>query len=377
MNAPDLIKTTFFVCCAASSIAHFSLSGTSGLLAGNAVNLSDSITKVNTDALPINPYEYVEALKKIAESGDAYAQNKLGLIYDTDYEVTESMKIESGLWMIPKSDELAVIWYRRSADQEFAEAQYHLAEKYRSGKGVEKDATQYVYWYQRAANNGNSSAQMALGFLSENGFGVAKDDSQAAVWYRRSANQGNAGAQLYLAVLYSYGRGVPKDRVQSYAWSSLALGRMNDGGLRDALAKRMNAKEIVQAQSIAAAFVVKREAPEIPVRYAFAGNPTGISVHAAPVTIIEGSPEMLRIRAVVTRNFKDDESARFRDVLMTTDDVTGDKYVCGFVNGKNSYGAYTGYGNFYGVWKAVGNQSIYVNQAGNAGWCKQRGIFFE
>ena len=85
---------------------------------------------------------------------------------------------------------------------------------------------------------------------------------------------------------------------------------------------------------------------------------------------------MLRIRAVVTRNFKDDESARFRDVLMTTDDVTGEKYVCGFVNGKNSYGGYAGYNPFYGIWRTVGNESVYVYQVGGADWCLKRGIVF-
>lgn len=376
MKLHHLIKAALFLCCTANSIANASISTTGNTKAGNLASSPETTSKSSSDALPINPYAYVEALKKIAENGDAYAQNKLGLIYDTDYEVTEATKIESGLWMIPKSDELAVLWYRRSADQEFSEAQYHLAEKYRFGKGVEKDPKQYVYWYQRSANNGNSSAQMALGFLHENGFGVTKDDAQAANWYRRSANQGNAGAQIYLAVLYSYGRGVPKDRVQSYAWSNLALTRMSDGGLRDALAKRMSVKQISEAQSISAAFVPKRESPEISVRYAFSGNPTGISVHAAPVQVSAGTAEMARISAVVTKNFKDDESARFRDVLMTTDDVTGEKYVCGFVNGKNSYGAYAGYTPFYGIWRSVGSQSIYFYQVGGADWCRKRGIFF-
>lgn len=51
-----------------------------------------------------------------------------------------------------------------------------------------------------------------------------------------------------------------------------------------------------------------------------------------------------RANSFLTKNFKDPESARFRNVFVSQIDVP---IVCGEVNGKNSYGAYTGYKKYY------------------------------
>ncbi len=48
----------------------------------------------------------------------------------------------------------------------------------------------------------------------------------------------------------------------------------------------------------------------------------------------------------LVRDFKDPEAARFRDTFIGSRRGT---VLCGEVNGKNSYGAYTGYKRFYGT----------------------------
>lgn len=58
------------------------------------------------------------------------------------------------------------------------------------------------------------------------------------------------------------------------------------------------------------------------------------------------------IREAVSLNLADDTSARFRNIA-AADMEDGTYVVCGFVNGKNQFGAYTGYQIFYGVYRPV------------------------
>lgn len=59
------------------------------------------------------------------------------------------------------------------------------------------------------------------------------------------------------------------------------------------------------------------------------------------------------IKATITPNLKDEQSARWRNIrTITTRD--GKSYVCGELNATNSFGGYTGYLPFYGRWNADG-----------------------
>lgn len=51
-----------------------------------------------------------------------------------------------------------------------------------------------------------------------------------------------------------------------------------------------------------------------------------------------------RANAMLVENFKDPESVKFRSVILSLADVP---IVCGEVNGKNSYGGYTGFKRYY------------------------------
>ena len=48
-------------------------------------------------------------------------------------------------------------------------------------------------------------------------------------------------------------------------------------------------------------------------------------------------------RAAISDTLKDPESAKFRYIVT----VPAERVVCGEVNGKNSFGAYSGYSRFY------------------------------
>ena len=75
------------------------------------------------------------------------------------YKLAESYMQGSG---VQKDLQMAVYWYRRSAELGYAEAQYKLAECYRQGKWVEKDVKQAEFWYRKAAEQKHAQAQLEL-----------------------------------------------------------------------------------------------------------------------------------------------------------------------------------------------------------------------
>ena len=87
--------------------------------------------------------------KKLAEQGDAIAQDNLGDMYRDGYGVEQDYKH-------------AVKWYRKSAEQEYAIAQNNLGVMYENGYGVEQYYKQAVEWYFKAAIQGCKDAKKAL-----------------------------------------------------------------------------------------------------------------------------------------------------------------------------------------------------------------------
>lgn len=92
---------------------------------------------------------------------------------------------------VPEDKEMAVSWYKRAANQGYAEAECTLGDCYFYGDGVPQDFKKAVIWYEKAANQGHVQAAHALGECYFYGYGVPEDKEKAAVWYKKSANQGN------------------------------------------------------------------------------------------------------------------------------------------------------------------------------------------
>lgn len=119
----------------------------------------------------------------------------------------------------------AAFWFRKSAEQGNAYAQERLGLMHSMGWGVPEDEAASFGWYQKAAEAGSARGQFELGFCYRNGIGTKKDDAQAIIWDLRSAQQGYARAQSWLGSVYlGYGErfGVPRDPQESYFWSYLA-----------------------------------------------------------------------------------------------------------------------------------------------------------
>ena len=62
----------------------------------------------------------------------------------------------------PRDDRVAVSWFRKAADQGFAEAQYRLGDMYGRGIGVAKSDAEAKRWFTLAAAQGHERARKAL-----------------------------------------------------------------------------------------------------------------------------------------------------------------------------------------------------------------------
>jgi len=118
--------------------------------------------------------------------------------------------------------EKAAEWWRKSAEQGHATAQYNLAWSYEKGKGVLQDYNEAAKWYRKAAEQGDAAAQFALGVSYRRGKGVPQDRKKAVEWWHKAAEQGHAKAQNDLGESYLKGKGVPKHKPTAYMWFLLA-----------------------------------------------------------------------------------------------------------------------------------------------------------
>jgi hypothetical protein len=60
---------------------------------------------------------------------------------------------------------------------------------YISGTGTDIDNSKALYWYKKAAEQGYAEAQYTCGIMIYNGEGTARDRSEAKVWFQKAAEQ--------------------------------------------------------------------------------------------------------------------------------------------------------------------------------------------
>lgn len=159
--------------------------------------------------------EQVPKIQEQERLTDAVEQNALGNRYYYGMGVTRNFT-------------LAVYWYRKSAEQNEADAQFNLGLCYDNGKGVTQDFAEAVRWYRKAADQGHASAQLTLGYCYNNGQGVMQDSAEAVRWYRKAAAQDYASAQYCLGLCYDNGRGVMKDLAEAVYWYRKAAAQNHD-----------------------------------------------------------------------------------------------------------------------------------------------------
>jgi TPR repeat protein len=184
-----------------------------------------------------------DAVRAKAESGDAAAQTRLGLLYIDDKSPLKDLTLGAN-WIrkaaaqgdadaedamsdlsfsgngVARDQAQALGWLRKAAEHGRAESQYALSSFYWTGMfGAPRDFAESVKWLRAAADQGHVKAQNLLALAYGNGDrGLPKDPVQAAAWYQKAAEQGDATAQFQLAGLYDFGTGVPTDKARALTW---------------------------------------------------------------------------------------------------------------------------------------------------------------
>ncbi|MCI6894181.1 MAG: PEGA domain-containing protein [Bacteroidales bacterium] len=172
------------------TIAEGETKALTGALSNN-ITIAEGETKALTGALSDFagkiPAEGTEARANYdkAITGDAAAQCDLGECY----YYGKSVK---------KNKESAVYWYRRAADQGYADAQNLLGVCYYKGHGVRKNYEEAVKWYRKAADLGNLSAKYNLADCYYNGKGVFQDTDRAKKWWRKMSDLGDERARYIM-----------------------------------------------------------------------------------------------------------------------------------------------------------------------------------
>lgn len=166
---------------------------------------------------PSGPKDLIpEDLKKTAESGDADAQYKIGLLYYHG----------DGVW---NDLEEAYEWFLKSAKQGHPKAQYRVGylSLYDFAGG---DRLNSFNWHLKSAKQGYHNAQVEIGLHYSLGLNITKNHQEAVKWFLEAAKQGNARAMRYLADHYREGKGVPRDDNEVARWRQKAIDILKKAG---------------------------------------------------------------------------------------------------------------------------------------------------
>jgi uncharacterized protein len=120
---------------------------------------------------------------------------------------------------------------------------------YAYGESVEQNYVESVKWFRKAADQGYANAQAVVGSSYYNGTGVERNYAEAVKWYRKAAEQGYASAQDDLGICYANGEGVEQNYVEAYAWYNVASKTNKQAAeARDQIAKKMSPQQVANAQ---------------------------------------------------------------------------------------------------------------------------------
>ena len=216
---------------------------------GLSIDVLDVLDGDTWDSVSSQLQSYmIQPLRAAAESGNATAQNRLGLCYNEGKGVTKNIE-EAARWYRMAAEHgyiaaqwnlgflffennnymEAIPWLRKAAEQGHRYAQYYLGLCYDGGYGVSQNQNEAVKWYRKAAEQRVIFAQMALGDCYEEGKGVPQDYNEAATWYHMAAEQGNPIAQTRLGIYYCQGQGVREDKVEAVRWFYKAADQEDSG----------------------------------------------------------------------------------------------------------------------------------------------------
>ncbi|MBL4871477.1 MAG: sel1 repeat family protein [Robiginitomaculum sp.] len=155
---------------------------------------------------------------------------------------------------MPEDHGIAIKWFRKAADQGYAEGQYRLAMMYDKDWGISKSRQKEMYWTKQAAAQGHGRAKYSLSLMKKLGYDLvgtyvtpvdtspqayfkngvravnAGNKPQAVNSFRFAAEKGHAPSQAELGAAYMHGYGLEVDFYQSRTWLKKSAAQGDAGG---------------------------------------------------------------------------------------------------------------------------------------------------
>ena len=172
--------------------------------------------------------------------------------------------------------ETAKAEFLRAATVGDSRSQYMLGRIYERGLGVNRNPITAMKWYRLSAGQGHAIAQYTLAMMHQKGLldsasrprsrsmgvgGIAASPSQrlgiayveALKWFELAAEQGVADAQYNLGLMYATGNGIPINFVTAHLWWSVAVDFGSEEARRKLvfLERLMSDSDLGKARSLA------------------------------------------------------------------------------------------------------------------------------
>jgi TPR repeat protein len=107
---------------------------------------------------------------------------------------------------------LAAHYYKLSADQGNARAQFNYGFMLLHGDGISMNKSLAAHYFKLSADQGIAEAQCNYGFMLSHREGISMNKSLAAHYYKLSADQGNARAQYHYGFMLLHGDGISMNK---------------------------------------------------------------------------------------------------------------------------------------------------------------------
>jgi TPR repeat protein len=132
--------------------------------------------------------------------------------------VLRNQSHQARVWLAAEFKEARFYYIRFRAEKGDAAAEYRLGLIYETGEHGIQSAYEAHKWLLRAAFHGVASAQAKVSEYCRDGRGVTQNNEEAFKWCRKAAEQGHAASQRRLAEMYREGIGVERNPKEAKKW---------------------------------------------------------------------------------------------------------------------------------------------------------------
>ena len=131
--------------------------------------------------------------------------------------------VERGRQAMESSDPTeAAKWFRKAAEQGYADGEFSLGTLYSRGQGVPLDYAEATKWLKKAAEQGHGMAQFSLGSLITGGDGSPQNYGDAVDMAKKAAEQGHSVIQSTLGSMTASGEPLPRGYEEIVWWAMKA-----------------------------------------------------------------------------------------------------------------------------------------------------------